>query len=279
MLVIPPMNDDEFEFLTSFLRTQFGIHIPDNRKFFLETRLRKRLKDARISKWMDYIVKLGEFNSDETEHFVNAITSNKTHFFREEYHFEFLQKTVFPEYLGKQLNIWIGASSTGAEAYTLAMLLEKLNEQNPEHKIEYRILSTDIDTEALQASEEGIYPEYQVVGHVPQEFMTKYFFAGTGANSGKFKIDPKLKKNIKFRQHNLLGDKPISSMVFHLILFRNVFIYFEKSTIEKICRSSAMILSPEGYMILGHCESVVDMNTAFKHIGNSIYKLEGDSNG
>ncbi|MDD9951256.1 MAG: protein-glutamate O-methyltransferase CheR [Zetaproteobacteria bacterium] len=274
MSYIPEMPASVYEYFTDHIRITAGIHIPDNRRFFMETRLRKRLRELGIHDWIEYINLLNAPNTPENQHFVNAITSNKTHFFREREHFDFIETEVLPQFKGKSLSIWIGASSTGAEAYSLAILIDEFNKTNTP-AIKYRILSTDIDTEANAKAEQGKYPALQVEEHVPGNLMQEYFYRGSGQNAGMYRVHDKLKQNIKFRYHNLLDPVQSLKMTFDLILVRNVFIYFQAETILKIVERVDQVLNPNCHLILGHCESIPD-GSDYQNVGNSIYVRSKD---
>lgn len=270
---IPSLTKPQFAALARILLLSSGITLLENKHSLVTSRLGKRLRTLGLTSWDQYIELLQRQNSPELIHFVNGLTTNKTSFFREEKHFDYLSEIWLPQRMssGDPVYSWIAASSRGHEAYTLGMVLTEAAAKK--HKdISWKILATDIDTEALSEAIAGVYPADQVKDDVSHSLIQKYFLRGTGPNSGKFKISPALAANIKFRQHNLCAFDQSVPLKFDIIFLRNVLIYFNRSTVEKVITKCVKHLKPGGMLFLGHCESILEMKWDLKTIGPSIYQ-------
>jgi chemotaxis protein methyltransferase CheR len=270
----------EFERLRTLLKGEVGIHIGDKKQVLMESRLISRMRVLGIQSYKDYISHL---ESDHTEigEFINALTTNKTDFFRENDHFEFLKREGVPTLLRTQpqlrrINAWSAASSTGEEAYTLGIVLSELL-QSPENPRpwDFRLLGTDIDTEVIAHAEAGIYKDTLVRTQIAPQLVQKYFLCGAGRNRGKYRVCDQLRSVTKFRRFNLTQGEFLSDIRFELIFLRNVLIYFQQDTIKQVIERVARRLRPGGYLILGHSESLHGIDHGLTHLGRSIYLKEG----
>ncbi|MBM7555913.1 CheR family methyltransferase [Halanaerobacter jeridensis] len=248
------ISEKIFNHISDLIYQEIGVHLPQKKKAMVNSRLSKRIRKLGLQDFEDYCQYL-ENNKQELLHLFNTLTTNVTHFFREKHHFDFLCNNVLPqvkdEKAGKKVRGWSAGCSSGEEAYTLAILLSEFFNQSWDTKI----LATDINTEVLNAAQKGIYHQRQVK-KVPYELLTKYFQLGTGENKGLFKVKSKLKKLVQFRRSNLNQNQyPIKSKL-DFIFCRNVFIYFNDKTQNKILNRFHKHLKPEGYLFLGHSESI-----------------------
>jgi chemotaxis protein methyltransferase CheR len=238
----------------------------------VHNRLIKRLRELSHNSYKEYIDYLQK-NEPETEQFINALTTNKTNFFREPPHFDFLKKVYFKELLElqkkKSIYIWSAACSRGHEAYTLGMIFDEFVSQNK--LFDYRILGTDIDTKVLKEAEEALY-ENEIAKEVPPQYFSSYFNAIEQNEHRYFKICDKIRKNIKFRRHNLIDPRETLPLKFDIIFLRNVLIYFPPDVIEKIIQKLSKHLNPGGLMFIGHSESIRNMNHDMEYLTASIYK-------
>lgn len=266
---IDPLSEFEFKKLKELIYDNTGIFLKDTKVQMVNSRLQKRLKTLGINSYKayyEYLVK--EDDGAELIEMINSITTNKTDYFREKHHFDYLLNTILPKlkttcYSSSStlnIRIWCAASSTGEEPYTIAMVLKDYFENNTGWSL--KVLASDIDTRVLAAAKQGVYSSQQI-SPIPVELLKKYFYKGEGENEGLFKVKEKIKDIIDFRKINLIDDTyPINSQV-DVIFCRNVFIYFDKETIEKILEKFYRHLKPGGYLFIGHSETM-DLAEKFK---------------
>lgn len=270
------LEDRHFAFLAKLIYQEAGISLSDDRKSLVSSRLAKRVRHYGLDSWDDYIKVLQSSDArEEIDIFVNMMTTNKTEFFREKPHFDFLEQTFLPEMKAKGTNnimAWIGASSNGQEAYSLAMCFEEFKRQNGGVKPDYRILSTDIDTEVLEFGADGIYPANFVEKQIPPDCVRRYFLKGKGANADKYKINPDVRQKIKFRKHNLVLKSERVPVMFDLIMVRNVLIYFDPPTVELVITKMLDHLNVGGVLILGHCENILKNIWDIEMLAPAVYK-------
>jgi chemotaxis protein methyltransferase CheR len=202
---------------------------------------------------------------------IDALTTNYTHFLREKDHFEFLVKTALPALLPgnpRPFMVWSAACATGEEPYSLAFYL---SEHFPRARgWDWRILATDISTKALGAAQQGVYPADRL-NSVPPDWWKKYFQRGHGKWEGHCRIKPDLSQYVGFRQLNLLGNYAFKER-FEVIFCRNVMIYFDRPTQEQLVRKLSQHLVPNGYLIIGHSESLNGLDIGLRCLRPSIYQ-------
>jgi chemotaxis protein methyltransferase CheR len=208
---------------------------------------------------------------------INSITTNKTDFFREPHHFRFLSEHVFPAYKQnpnreRPLRMWSAASSSGEEAYSLAMTaLESMPAFNEQ---DIRILATDIDTDVLSRAASGIYTLAQA-SQIPEPLLRRHFKKGQGAHQGEVLVNSSLRSLVHFHWLNLQEDPWPMQEKFDIIFCRNVLIYFDKPTQQKMFQRLAGALKKGGYLMLGHSEAMHGLNEIYKSVGHSIYQCRG----
>jgi chemotaxis protein methyltransferase CheR len=273
------ITNNEFRQLREFIHAHTGIALSEHKRALVCSRLAKRLRYHGLQHYADYYALLTEGDPEGRELLVmiNAITTNKTDFFREPHHFNFLSEKVFPAYRHnpnreRPLRLWSAAASTGEEAYSLAMTaLESMPSFN-EHDI--RILATDIDTDVLSRADNGVYTLEQAK-RIPKALLQRYFLKGRGVHDGHVMVKPILKALVHFHRLNLQEDPwPIQGL-FDVILCRNVLIYFDKTTQQKLFRRMGNVLKKDGYLMLGHSEAMHGLGDLFKPVGHSIYQYRG----
>lgn len=253
----------QFKALAELIQLETGINIKSSKQTMLEGRLRRRARALGIDTLGGYcdLVIGGQVDPDELEHLINAVTTNKTDFFREPGHFDYLTGTVLPLYAEegfRQIRCWSAACSTGAEPYTIAMLLDDFTSKN--RGIDYRLIATDIDTEVLATAMKGIYPREQVEP-VPAPLRRRYILESKDPQRQEIRIAPEIRRRVAFGRLNLIDDSYALDQPVHLIFCRNVLIYFDKQTQEQVVQRLCEQLLPGGYLFLGHSESI----TGFKH--------------
>lgn len=268
------IKSTEFYQVSSLLAERTGIYLSENKMAMVEARLAKRLKELNLKSYTDYVNYLRK-NPNEMTSFVNALTTNKTDFFREPYHFEYLEKKVLPEFVkrskDKKFRLWSGASSTGDELYTLGMVISEFFTTHP--GFDYKLLGTDIDTSVLSKAEKGEY-SFDTIKPVPIHLIGKYFIKDSQNGKNIFVANNELRKIIKFRQFNLIHDDLSNSIKFDVIFLRNVLIYFTAETIELVINKMYERLNPRGYLFIGHSEALNNVKHRFQFLHNSIYYKE-----
>jgi chemotaxis protein methyltransferase CheR len=267
------IREEEFQAIRQFLYDETGISLGDAKKDMVSSRLAKRLRHYGLRSFSEYLRHVQEKDpaGAERQEFINCLTTNKTDFFREPHHFDFLRDTVIPRLRAqKRVRIWSAGCSTGEEPYTLAMTLR---EHCPTSEgWDVRILASDIDTAVLATAEKGVYGADRVAD-VPVELLHKYFRRGAGANSGKVSAKPELRELITFRQINLMEEPWPFRTQFDVIFCRNVVIYFDRETQRRLLTRYAAHLHPQGHLILGHSENLHWMSDTFASVGATVYRL------
>ena len=264
----------QFKALADMIRAEIGINIKDSKQTMLEGRLRRRVSavDAgSIGEYCDMVIG-GRLGPGEFEHLINAVTTNKTDFFREPAHFDYLMETVLPLYAAencRQIRCWSAACSTGAEPYTLAMLLDDFALRV--RGMDYRVIATDIDTDVLATAIKGIYPR-EAVDPVPDHLRRRYVLEPKDARRADVRIAPELRRRVAFGRVNLIEPSyPIGDPV-HLIFCRNVLIYFDKQTQAQVVSRLSEQLLPGGYLFLGHSESIAGFNLDLEQVASTVFR-------
>lgn len=273
------ITDKEFRQLRDFIHAHTGIALSEHKRALICSRLAKRLRYHGLPCYSEYYALLthGDPEGEELMAMINAITTNKTDFFREPHHFRFLGEQVFPAYRSnpnraRPMRLWSTAASTGEEAYSLAITALEAAPSFNEQDIE--ILATDIDTDVLAHAASGVYTMEQA-RRIPETLLRRYFLKGRGAHAGEAMVKPILKSLIRFERLNLQDDPWPMQDLFDVILCRNVLIYFDKPTQQKLFQRFGGMLKKGGYLMLGHSEAMHGQNDIFKPVGHSIYQYPG----
>jgi chemotaxis protein methyltransferase CheR len=273
------LSDREFKSIQSMIHQFAGIALADSKHVMVQSRLAKHVRRLQLDSYSDYVRFLEcPENTEEVTTFINALTTNKTDFFREKHHFDFLMTQVFPELKRKaeasgnrRLRIWCSASSTGEEPYTIAMCVREFFGENSSWDI--RILASDIDTDVLTKASDGVYDAERFLD-IPPVLIKKYFEKQGRGDDVPARAKATLRELITFRRLNLLDDQWPISTVFDIIFCRNVMIYFDRPSQTKIVEHFAEYLKPDGHLIIGHSEALFGITNRFKSIGDTIYTLE-----
>ncbi len=274
------MSDKDFARLSEFIRSSCGIKLPPAKKTMLEGRLRKRLRALSLKsfgRYCDYLFSPGGSQSEHI-HMIDAVTTNKTDFFRESDHFDYLSGVVLPELVRlygigsrKRLNVWSAASSTGEEPYTLAMVLSEFAQVFP--GFNYSILGTDISTKVLEKARLGIY-EHEKVDPIPMALRRKYLLRSKEQNSGLVRIVPELRASVRFERLNLMEENYGIAEPMGIVFCRNVLIYFDRPTQEKLINRLSRHLISGGYLFVGHSESLHGMDLPLVQTATTIYRKQ-----
>lgn len=259
----------DFECVKKMIYARAGIALAENRQEMVYTRLSRRLRATGSSGFNEYLERLERDGEDEEwEFFVNALTTNLTAFFREAHHFPILAEHVKKRQPGQIVKLWCSASSTGEEAYSMAMtMMEAFDSLKPP----VRILATDIDTEVLAVAREGIY-SLDRLESVSPERIRRFFLKGKNNTSGYARIRPELRDLITFRQFNLLDTRWPMRGLFNAIFCRNVMIYFDKPTQYQILQKFVPLLDRDGLMFMGHSEVFQHASDLIRLIDRTVYK-------
>lgn len=246
-----------------------GITMSDAKKSLVIGRLAKRLRALQLQSYDDYLHYLtkGEgAHNNEFQQFIDLLTTNETYFYREPQHFDFLKQEILSKHKAdKLLRIWSAASSSGEEAYTLAMVLsEALGVDG-----NWEILGTDISTEMINAARQGIYNEHRV-RLVPKDIRYKYLLKGTAKYNGYVAVAPEVKKHVRFEHYNLV-ESPLRKEIFDVIFCRNVLIYFDQPTKKIVMQRLCKQLKSGSYLMTGHSESLHGMLPQLKSVKPSVY--------
>lgn len=265
---------EDFNFLRKLSNEYSGIIVSDDKFDMFYSRLSKRVRVLGLQSFKEYCLYLEKNPEKEFTDFMNSVTTNLTSFFRENHHFEYLKNTLLPTLLKrnsatKKITLWSAGCSTGEEPYSLAITLL----ENVPAGWEIKILATDLDTNVLKASAEGVYATDRIGGLSPER-LKRWFKQGTGVNASKIKVKPELQAVIRFRQLNLMREWPMKGK-FDFIFCRNVLIYFDRETKSQLAERYAQFLEPAGLLFIGHSESLHQLTTDFELIGNTIYKKKG----
>ncbi|MBN1531983.1 MAG: protein-glutamate O-methyltransferase CheR [Spirochaetes bacterium] len=272
MITRAELSDADFDHFKAIIERESGIRFHSSKKILVEARLLRRMRELKIRAYPAYLKYLRDNYKDEIVNLINCVTTNKTEFFRESFHFQVLRDTVLPEFerrKKRRLRIWSAGCSTGEEPYTIAItLLEYYGDRCPG---DTRILATDIDTSVLSCACEGIYSA-QSVKCIEEPLLRRYFLRGRGPDEGRVKVKDSLKKMIRFRRLNLLSDSFPMSGPFDIIFCRNVVIYFDRESQVKLFTRFHHYLDNEGYLFMGHSEALTYMSDLFSLWGRSVYR-------
>jgi chemotaxis protein methyltransferase CheR len=261
----------DFRRLRQMLYQRVGIALNDSKSHMAYSRLVKRVRQLGMRQFSDYLDLLdGAGNDPEWQHFVNALTTNLTAFFREPHHFDLLRLHAM-ERAGQErvYRVWSAAVSTGEEAYSIAMTLLSLPQLNRQR---LELVASDIDTRVLSHAADGIY-DVERAKSLDDAQLRRYFLRGVGRNAGKVRIRREVREQLSFYQFNLVAAQWPDMGRFDVIFCRNVLIYFDKPTQAAILQHFADCLQPDGLLFLGHSENIQHLSDAFQSCGRTAYRL------
>lgn len=268
------LSPRNFDRLSKYIYDYSGIKMPITKITMLEGRLRRRLRVTGIASfddYCDYLFKQDGMASEQV-YLIDAVTTNKTDFFREPKHFEFMAQTAVPELLAagiSGLRVWSAACSTGAEPYTIAMVLAECLADR--RNADYRVIATDLSTEVLQVARKAIYPA-EMVSPVPADLQRRYVMQARDPARGEVRIAPSLRQKVGFGRMNLMDESYAVSEQQHIIFCRNVLIYFDKPTQLHVLGRLCDCLVPGGYLFIGHSETATGFNLPIRQVANTVFK-------
>lgn len=269
------ISNRDYDRLCGLIHSEAGIRLGPDKKTMLEVRLRRRLKALNIDSFASYCDYLfgRQGMKEEIVSFIDVLTTNKTDFFRESQHFDYLVRTVLPEMTaalaGRPLLVWSAGCSTGEEPYTLAIVLSEYAEKHP--AFQFRILATDVSTKVLEKAAAGVYTA-EIVEPVPMALKRKYFMRSRDASSNRVRVVPELRRLIEFQRLNFMDAEYAAAQPSDAIFCRNVLIYFDRPTQERILRSLCRYLMPDGYLFVGHSETLHDMKLPVRAVAPTLYR-------
>ena len=268
---IEKLGEREFELFSKLIYEKTGIFLKPEKRELLNARLAKRLRALGLSSFRDYYdLVVNDPGGNELVQLIDAVSTNFTSFFREPAHFDLLRETILPAMAGRRpLRFWSAACSSGEEPYTLAMVVDDFFRRQGE-RADFIVQATDISTRVLAMAEKGVYPEERV-RTVPQELLRRYFQKGVGRSAGLVRVKDELKRFVRFSRFNLMEQFRWQEP-FEVIFCRNVMIYFNRETQERLVGKFYRALAPGGYLIIGHSESISRLRHDFVQVGATAYR-------
>ena len=271
------LSPEGFVRFARYITGELGIKMPDSKISMIQSRLVRRVRELglpSVEHYGEYLFALG--NDEEREHFINAVTTNKTDFFREPDHFQYLTNVALPSLTRDYkfdpgcIRVWSAACSSGEEPYTLGMVLSEFSLRQT--KTDFAILATDVSTKVLQKAKRGIYTEEQIAP-VPVEMRTKYLLQNTNRSERLVRVVPKLRQKVSFHQLNFMAANYDIKDSFDVIFLRNVLIYFDKNIQEAVVNKVCRYVNPGGYLFISHSESLSGLQVPVNRVGTSVYRL------
>jgi chemotaxis protein methyltransferase CheR len=265
-----PLKAREFAKIRQLAYDTFGLDLRAGKETLVSARLGKHIRQSGCRSFDEYYQHVVEDSTGEALiHLIDALTTNHTSFFREPAHFDFLRRTFLPEWKNRgSIDIWTAACSTGEEPYSIAMCI--LEELGPVAPGKVRILATDISTRVLAAAEKGIYPAERFEGLSAMQ-LRRYWLRGECGWAGRYRAKKEVRALIEFRRVNLL-EQVCQIGRFPLIFCRNVMIYFDKPTQQRVVERLAGCLEPGGYLLTGHAESLTGIEHGLRYVQPAVYR-------
>jgi len=262
----------DFDRVRRIVYDHAGISLADSKQNLIYNRLSRRLRSLNFNDFNLYLTYVeGEGYDQEFTHLINAVTTNLTFFFREIHHFDYLADDLFPSLLKrnaqtKKVRIWSAGCSTGEEPYSIAIVAKEVFPSD----WDVQVHASDLDTNVINTAKIGLYQIDSLKG-VSHERVKRWFLKGSGNNEGMVKVKPELQTIIHFQQVNLMHDWPWKEG-FDIIFCRNVVIYFDKPTQQKLFKRYHELLRDQGHLFIGHSESLYKVSEQFKLLGKTIYQ-------
>jgi chemotaxis protein methyltransferase CheR len=271
------ISEKSFRKLSDIVYQESGISLGEQKRVMLSTRIAKRLRATHCSSYEEYIdyVSQPENKDEELVFMLNAVTTNKTDFFREKHHFEYMTDILLPKLERENafsatapLRVWSAGCSSGEEPYTIAFVLSEYFKGDTS---KYRILATDLSTKVLNKAMKGIYPEH-TVEDVPKYLKMKYMQRGGGDWSKYWRVIPEIRRTVTFGKLNFIDSDYMIREKFNVVFHRNVMIYFDKDTRTKIVDKLCQQLVDRGHLFIGHSETLHQISDKFTLEAQTIYR-------
>jgi chemotaxis protein methyltransferase CheR len=273
------MSSDSFARFAEFITRELGIKIEQSKISMIQSRLARRVRDLGLESIDEYCEHFFRTESGDLErvHFFNAVTTNKTDFFREGEHFKQLTQKVLPQVERqmaerggqRSLNVWSAACSSGEEAYTLAMVLSEYALLHA--PLTFQILATDVSTKVLEMGRDAVYTRPQIAP-VPDSLRRKYLRTGVGKHHSLVRVAPFLRGHVSFCYLNFMDSQYNIREMFAVIFCRNVLIYFDRATQESVINKLCRNLNKGGFLFISHSESLSGLDVPLEALGAACYQ-------
>ncbi len=274
------LSQRDFKRMSQFIHSNFGLKMPPAKKVMLESRLRRRLRHLGLENFGEYCDLLfsPEGQAAEAITMMDAVTTNKTDFFREPAAFRYLAEKILPQLNGdrprsypRAFKVWSAGCSTGQEPYTLAMVLSEFARNHP--RFSFSILATDLSTRVLETAHRAVYSE-EDVQPIPQDLRRRYLLRSKDRTSREVRIVLELRSKVTFRRQNLMDDFKLKGLM-DAIFCRNVIIYFDRPTQERLLNRLCWQLRPGGHIFMGHAETLGGLDLPLVSVAPMIYRKTG----
>ncbi|MFZ5941668.1 MAG: CheR family methyltransferase [Bacteroidota bacterium] len=270
------MTTAEFDQLSHFIYNELGIKMPDVKRIMLQSRLQKRLSELKMRSFKEYIefVFSKEGRNDELITMIDLVTTNKTDFFRESSHFDFMTETALPEILSSRtatgpVKIWSAGCSSGEEPYTIAIAVEEYIRNN--RRFDYEIFATDLSTRILERATTAVYSEDRIAG-LSYDLKKRYFLKSRDPKNHTVRVAPEIRSRVSFQRLNFMDAQYPVDNNFDIVFCRNVLIYFDRDTQQDVITKLASRLKNDGFFFLGHSESITNMNVPLRQVKPTIFR-------
>ena len=271
---VPVLGQKDFETFRSYLYAELGLSIAPSKLGMLQARLQKRLRALEMQSFKEYARHLFSESGKASEfpHLADVVTTNTTEFFREAKHFDYLITRLLPQWVadnsGKVFSVWSAGCSSGEEPYTLAMLLSQYSDQC--RGFNFTVLATDISCAMLEKAIRAVYPDDRIA-KIPPEMRKKYLLRSKDPRKELVRIAPEVRSMVRFRRLNFMETFDLGERL-EVIFCRNVLIYFDRPTQEKLIRKFCTHLGKGGHLFIGHSESLAGMSLPLKQMAPAIYR-------
>jgi chemotaxis protein methyltransferase CheR len=275
------MSDREFVLYRKLIYSRAGICLSPPKKALLEARLGRRLRELGLASFLAYYQYVTEDPSEtELVRLLDRVSTNETHFFREPRQFDFLEQKIVPNWIAlakrglrpRRIRVWSAGCATGEEPYSLAMIL--LDLLPPEHGWEIEVLGTDLSSRAVETGRRAIWPIAKAK-EIPQKYLKRFMLKGTGSQIASMKAGPEILTIVRLEKLNLNEEIYPVAGPFDLILCRNVLIYFDAESRANVIRRLQPHLAPEGYLFVGHAETLNGVSERLRHVIPTVYYQTG----
>ena len=272
------LSEKDFNRLSKFIEAKSGIQMPASKKSMLTSRIQKRLRLLKMHSFTEYVnlVLDPKDSTNELINFIDIVTTNKTDFFREPNHFVFMTEEAMPYLmkskgagLARPLMVWSAPCSTGEEPYTMAMVIQEFAAQ--QRSFNAKILGTDLSTRALKHGQNGVY-DMDRAAPVPMDLKRKYMLKGKDRTIPRVRMTPEIRSMVTFQHLNFMDNEYPIKQTMDIIFCRNCLIYFDRPTAEQIVNKLCRHLIADGYLFIGHSETLNQLDVPVTQVAPTIYK-------
>jgi len=272
----PVIGPRIYQQITNFAYDHCGVDLRRGKEQLVSVRLGKKMRELGCSSFENYFALVEQDRTGQAlTAMIDALTTNYTSFLREAGHFEFMKQEILPTLLNRErIQIWSAASSTGEEIFSILFTLldhYSLPSDSREAAARLKVRGTDISSRALRAAEAGVYSEDRLEG-LPAGWLRRYFLRGQGSQQGYYRVKPEVRRMAEFGRFNLVEPHRERQQQYPLIFCRNVMIYFDRQTQEKVVQTLAEHLEPDGYLFIGHSESLNGISHQLKYVRPAVFR-------